>query len=200
MPKHAIVDADSALLAPGLEYEVVSLHGLHAAELLAYASSIARNNDSARDGVQEAFLRYFVERSYGRNIQNPRAWLYRVVHNHLLDVRDEAAARYEVQSGDVGNIPDGLPGPEAALGHAEAAQAIVALLTRREMECLRLRAESLAYEEIASILGIRAGTVSALLTRAHMKLRDAVGNTGSQRMGVAEALLYLVRGRKSYSP
>jgi DNA-directed RNA polymerase specialized sigma24 family protein len=41
------------------------------------------------------------------------------------------------------------------------------------MECVRLRAEDLRYEEIAVVLGLQAGTVGALLARAHEKMRKA---------------------------
>ena len=47
-------------------------------------------------------------------------------------------------------------------------------LSPREMECVRLRAEDLRYEEIAVVLGLQAGTVGALLARAHGKIRKAV--------------------------
>jgi DNA-directed RNA polymerase specialized sigma24 family protein len=43
------------------------------------------------------------------------------------------------------------------------------------MECVRLRMEDLRYEEIAGVLGLSAGTVGALLARAHGKIRKAVG-------------------------
>lgn len=55
----------------------------HASALSRYAASFARTPDAARDAVQEIFLRYFVERRYGRQIENPRAWLYFVLRNHL---------------------------------------------------------------------------------------------------------------------
>ena len=103
MPEHSA--------SSDLEQEVAALHERHSVELLTYASSIVRDTESALDAVQEAFLRYFVERSYGRAIQNPRAWLYRVVHNHLMDRRDKAATKYEVYSADVRNMPDPRQSP-----------------------------------------------------------------------------------------
>ena len=61
-----------------LEHEVAALYIEHAAGLLRYAVTLARNQDTGRDAVQEVFLRYFAERRYGNRIENPRAWLYRV--------------------------------------------------------------------------------------------------------------------------
>ena len=48
-------------------------------------------------------------------------------------------------------------------------------LSPRELECVRLRMEDLRYDEIAGVLGLSAGTVGALLARAHGKIRKAVG-------------------------
>jgi DNA-binding CsgD family transcriptional regulator len=55
-------------------------------------------------------------------------------------------------------------------------------LSPREMECVRLRAENLRYEEIAVVLGLHAGTVGALLARAHGKIRKAV-SAGLRKSG-----------------
>jgi DNA-directed RNA polymerase specialized sigma24 family protein len=50
------------------------------------------------------------------------------------------------------------------------------------MECVRLRAEDLRYEEIAVVLGLHSGTVGALLARAHGKIRKAVSG-GARKAG-----------------
>jgi DNA-directed RNA polymerase specialized sigma24 family protein len=57
------------------------------------------------------------------------------------------------------------------------------------MECVRLRTEDLRYEEIAIVLGLQAGTVGALLARAHLKIRKAVGGRAdkSEPLGIAAA-------------
>ena len=60
--------------AKELESEVAAAYQQHAAGLLRYAGSLASNHEEARDAVQETFLRFFVERNYGRAIANPRAW------------------------------------------------------------------------------------------------------------------------------
>jgi DNA-binding CsgD family transcriptional regulator len=62
-------------------------------------------------------------------------------------------------------------------------------LSPREMECVRLRAEDLRYEEIAVVLGLTAGTVGALLARAHGKIRKAVGGGVRKNGDLAGAAL-----------
>ncbi len=45
----------------------------------------------AQDALQEVFLRFFIARSSGQDIQNGKSWLYRVLRNYLLDRVKEAA-------------------------------------------------------------------------------------------------------------
>jgi len=62
------------------------------------------------------------------------------------------------------------------------------------MECVRLRIEDLRYEEIASVLGLSAGTVGALLARAHGKIRKAA-DSGQINRDVRKA----VAGEERYA-
>src|SRR5260370_2729800 len=60
-------------------------------------------------------------------------------------------------------------------------------LSPREMECVRLRTEGLRYEEIASVLGLQAGTLGALLPSAHEKVRKAPREGGHRDRCAAPA-------------
>ena len=92
-----------------IERVVVAAYENYAAELFAYAMSIIRE-DSALDAVQEAFLRYFVQLSYGRRVENPRAWLYRVVRNYLLDRIGSAAVKRETLIAEADGMAETKPG------------------------------------------------------------------------------------------
>jgi RNA polymerase sigma-70 factor (ECF subfamily) len=177
-----------------LEREVADLYEVHAARLLSYAGSLTRDPDIARDAVQEVFLRFFVERRYGNCIENPRAWLYRVLRNYLLDRFATSAMKCEVSSEDTDGVPDSRGDPETMVQRTQAAQEIASRLTSRELECLRLRTEGFSYEEIAAVLGVRPGTVSALLPRVYSKLRKAVGEGVFFPPGTADALCFLSGG------
>ncbi len=180
-----------------IEQELVQLHQECAPGLLRYAAAISRDEELARDAVQEAFLKYFVERRLGRAIDNPRGWLYRVLRNHLLDRLSSAEARREVDAAEA----EGAAAPsqtDAHLLQAEAARELKTVLTLRELECLRLRAEGLSYEEIGSVLEIRPGTVGALLTRVYRKVRETSSGDQNARRTV-QALLFWARGGEAYS-
>jgi RNA polymerase sigma-70 factor (ECF subfamily) len=176
------------------ESEVVQLHEQHSASLFRYASSLADCPETARDAVQEAFLRFFVERSYGREIANPRAWLYQVLRNYISDRTNAASSQREVGGENVDAMVDGGQNPETLAQRSQIAREIAASLSARELECLQLRTEGLSYSEIGIALDLRTGTVGALLSRVHEKIRRRAGDDSSQAQALAEALNHLVRG------
>src|SRR5260370_10737212 len=92
----ATAPATAGSSASEIEGEVVTLHEQFAENLFRYAASISDDNDLAHDAVQETFLRYFVQRQYGRQIGNPRAWLYQVLRNYLRDRMSAASTKREV--------------------------------------------------------------------------------------------------------
>jgi RNA polymerase sigma-70 factor, ECF subfamily len=160
-----------------LEQEVVSLYEAHADGLLRYATSLLGRQYEARDALQETFLRYFIERSYGREIDNPQAWLDRVLHNLALDWMDRAAVKWEVSIEKADEIPGREHNPEPLAHHAQTMRQLAALLSSRELECVLLRVAGLSYREMAGTLNVSSGTIGALLTRVHKKLRAEGGLT-----------------------
>ena len=179
-------DSDCAIW---IESEVVAAYHQHAAGLLRYAVTLTRNPDQARDAVQEVFLRYFVERNYGRRIDHPHSWLYRVLRNYLLDCFKSAACQNEVVPESLESVPDRQSNPETILVHSQLAREFEAVLSGREMACLRLRAEGMGYAEIAEAMGVESGTVGAFLARAQKKLRPAAKHFAAS--GVFEAARFL---------
>jgi len=177
-----------------LHAEVAELYEEHAAGLLRYGAALARSEDLSCDAVQETFLRYFVERSCGRKIETPRAWLYQVLRNNLFDRLNAVTAAREVADDTLARMTDPATDPENLVRRHEMARDLAALLSVRERECLGLRAEGHSYTEIAAAMGLRIGTVGALLARAHEKIRRAAGNNRSEGRNVAGAVRHLFRG------
>lgn len=143
----------------------------YAPGLYRYAGMLAPDAAAAQDALQETFLRYFVSRSEGKAIDNPKAWLYRVLRNYLMGSARAAGARLEVAMDPVPDTGDHSGDPESAYFLADFIRRAQDTLAPREMECVRLRHEGLNYEEIADTLEIRPGTVGALLARAYKKIR-----------------------------
>src|SRR5215471_4733348 len=72
-------------LAALMEQEIVRLYESEARGMLSYAASIAGNLHTAQDAVQETFIRFFIARSAGQEFQSPKAWLFRVLRNYIID-------------------------------------------------------------------------------------------------------------------
>lgn len=119
---------ETGLSAPNLlEQELMPLYGEHTSALSRYAFSFARNQDGARDAVQQIFLRYFVQRRYGRQIQNPRAWLYVVLRNYLQTQPQTIRQRQGVSRNvDQLTAPPGAVAPKKPQRVAESSAASAA--------------------------------------------------------------------------
>ncbi len=179
----------------GIEQEIVDLYESEAGGLLRYIGALAGNQETAHDAVQEAFFRFFLCRSADQQIRSPKGWLFRVARNYILDQK-RAGSRNEVGMESLINVPCPAPHPDAGGQVSDLLQGLRQIgLSPREMECVRLRAEGLLYEEIATVLGLQAGTVGALLARAHEKVRKAVREGVHKESDAARA----TAGEKRYA-
>jgi RNA polymerase sigma factor (sigma-70 family) len=168
-------------IAAGVQEEVVRQYEQHAASLLRYARSITRQSEVAREAVQETFLRYLVERRYGRVIQNPATWLRVVLRNYLLARLGAPEENAGAESRDLDSLHSHTGDPEVLVRRAEAARALTAKLSRRERQCLSLRLEGLDYTGIAQAMSIRQGTVGALMARIQNKLMRENASASANR-------------------
>jgi len=171
-------DASNVELAEDAQRETARLYMERAAELRHYAYALTRNEELARDALQEAFMRYFVALCEGKRIGAPRAWLYRVTHNYVKDRRKEYRTRYEQSIECTPACSDRKQDVERSCLHRELLDLVRTTLTRRELECFQLRAEGLEYAEIASRLRLSSGTVGALISRAVHRIRRVVKSGG----------------------
>jgi DNA-directed RNA polymerase specialized sigma24 family protein len=97
------------------------------------------------------------------------------MRNYVVHRLESNAMKHEVPDENLDLNPHGAGSPETLAARTEMIREIAARLSGRELECLRLRAEDLTYSEIAQRLQICSGTVGALLTRAHRKIRETAG-------------------------
>jgi len=166
---------NQALASDCIEEEIAELYRSHSAKMLRYAQTLASDRDTARDAVQEAFVRYF-ELRQGTSIDNPYACLLRVLRNYLIDLSRRACHRLETQ------VPPGLPDtdsrndPGFRCAQIDLWQKMERSLSPKEFECLRLREIGFTYAEIGEAVGVGTGTVGSFLARAHAKGRCALGH------------------------
>jgi len=154
-----------------IESDVNELVRNHAAALSRFAATIVRDNSLVQDAVQEAFLRYIIVRKGGQQMDNPRAWLFRVLRNYLLDCNRKSGNMPAANLEEAVKVADIRQDVEAGYQQSECLRSALTILSPREKECILLRLEGFGYNEVAQILRIRPGTVAALLARGLKKLR-----------------------------
>ena len=122
--------------------------------------------------------------------RQPHAWFLRIAANILKRKRASFARRYRfevlvsdladrTQADDAYDVLDRLmaervPGPEQMLAAREHVQELLALVSARDAEILRLALlRDLDAEHIADLLGVKPGAVRVRLHRALRRLRVA---------------------------
>ncbi len=128
----------------------------------------------AQEAAQEVFLRLYVEMKKGTEVQNPRAWIFRVAHNYGLKVRAEEGSHISFDPQLELRIEAKAKTPERQMLEAERTVAFhraIEGLSDQQRRCLFLRLEGLRYPEIGAALGISASAVGEFLRRAIVRLR-----------------------------
>ena len=132
---------------------------------------VARDRHTAEDVAQEAFLKAYNGLHTFRPGTNFRAWLFRIAHNTLANVR-RAGGRARQP------VPDDLPareeGPLDQALNREALQMLADAVGRLPPEfraAFLLRAEEgLSFREVGNVLGITEETARWRVFKARQKL------------------------------
>jgi RNA polymerase sigma-70 factor (ECF subfamily) len=138
-----------------------------------YLLTLGLDPGRAQEAVQEVFLRLYVALKKGEDIESPRAWVFRVAHNHGLKVRARQATETVFDAGLEERL-GGSGDPERTLLERERMlrfHRAIEGLSEQQKRCLFLRMEGLRYPEIGSALGISASAVGEFLRRAVLRLK-----------------------------
>ena len=155
----------------------------YADRLVRFAFRRLGSIQDAEDIVHDVFVRMFTaERQASIVLYGP--YLFRSVANACTDLRrrrDRLSGLQDDMAFD--QLSSAGPGPPEAAQVAEEqdrAEAMLKRLPPEQAETIRLRVfDGLSLDEIASVLDCPINTVSSRLRYGFQKLRDAVGNKGS---------------------
>ena len=160
------------------------------------ALRVLRDEEQARDVVQEAFLKAYRSLDRFEARSSFYTWFYRVVMNLCIDAkrRQPPGRMVEWDEGHALEAPVGTgldavdparqqaSGPAGDLERAELRQAIrraIEVLPDDARQTLLLReVDGLSYSEIAKSLGIPKGTVMSRLHHARRRLRALLAEQG----------------------
>jgi RNA polymerase sigma-70 factor (ECF subfamily) len=151
----------------------------HQGELLGTLYYLVGNLEDARDALQDAFIKCWKHQDEVPQIDNLKAWIFRVALNTGRDIRETAWRRKrQGLPEDESAIASRHAGPQQVAEHDERlARLREALheLRPEEQEVFLLRQNGdLTYEEIAVTLDVPTGTVKTRMRLALARLREVL--------------------------
>jgi RNA polymerase sigma-70 factor (ECF subfamily) len=156
---------------------VAAIYDAHQGELFSFALRTSRDREAAEDLVHESFVRLIVEIEAGREPDNTRAWLYRVIAN-LAVSRGRRATVAQRQLGAL--VERGTAsGPEPLfLEHERRSdlEAVLAELGADARTALLMAANGFNGMEIAEAIGRSGNATRTLMCRARLQLRERLGS------------------------
>ncbi len=163
-----------ALAREGHERAFEALVRRYRRALVRYCQSMRLSDARAEDVVQQALMKAWLALGAGAEVREPRAWLYRIVHNTAVNAI--RAAR------EVPTEPAGVLRERAAIGESELERKLdvrdalghVAALPQMQRDAVLMTAvDGQSHDEVAVALGVSQGAVRGLLYRARTTLRGA---------------------------
>lgn len=158
----------------------------HLAALYRTALRTVRNRATAEDIVQDTCLRAYAAFDQGRQKDNFRAWLFRILVNLCIDHIRAAGREAAVRAVSAPlEPPTDSPDPERLVisrrlgGQLRAA--IDALAPDLRLVVLLVLVEELSYVEAAESLSVPVGTVRSRLSRARGQLQSLLGEHLQER-------------------
>lgn len=157
---------------------LLDLYDREQTPLKRYLAMLGVDTETARDVVQESFLKLHEHLLAGGDQGNLRAWLYRVVHNNARNRQTSFGSR------NTGRIDDLPPASSPVAKDQSAEEKLLGdereQRLRRAMEklseaqraCLVLRTQGLKYREIAESLDLSVSTVGENVQRGLERLRE----------------------------
>ena len=136
--------------------------------LIAYAERLLHNHESAKDVVQEAYVKLC--RQDERKIAGYLGpWLYRVVRNQAVNlIRKEHRMVHTANPDDV-PIPQS---PESKTGVCASLFELILTMPEKQSELLMLKfADGFSYKEISNITGMSVSNVGYTLHHALRELK-----------------------------
>jgi RNA polymerase sigma-70 factor (ECF subfamily) len=147
-------------------------------ELVRFAARELGDLDGARDIVQGAFVYVWEHRASWVPSGSPRAYLYRVVRNAIIDEHRRVRVRRDWAERERASPPATVPDPDEQLAAGEVERAfenaVAALPDRRRAAFSLVVLGGLSHAEAAETLGISRQTVANQVSHALADVREAL--------------------------
>jgi RNA polymerase sigma-70 factor, ECF subfamily len=164
------------------------------------AMSLVRDENDAREIVQDAFLRVYKNIGSFQGQSSFFTWLYRIITNLSIDLirkpgrqvaeLDEARAQNSEEGGSkdfpfLSRIDGADPADVVRRGEiaSRLREALAALPDYHRGVILMREVEGLSYEEMAQAMGVSKGTIMSRLFHARQKLQKALVDCYKEQVG-----------------
>ena len=159
--------------------QLVSVFDDARGEILGTLYYLVGNMEDARDALQETFLKCWRKRQHIKDVQNLKAWIFRIALNTGRDTRKTAWNRRRESLAEDAVMVSTTDGPESGLMREEELrklQTAVMQLRPEEQSVFLLRQNGeLTYQQIAEATSLPIGTVKTRMRSAIRQLRLSVG-------------------------
>jgi RNA polymerase sigma-70 factor (ECF subfamily) len=145
-----------------------------------YAYTLLKDNEAARDAVQQVFTRVWEQRRTIRLRSSARAYLYRALHNYCLNLKTRSRRPEPLSAEEHEDVHLTEADMRVEYKELQAAvdRAIEALPPQCRLIFLKTRLEGRRYADIAEEQGISIKTVEAQVSKALRLLRTSLGLAG----------------------
>lgn len=152
----------------------------HSAQVYRLAYRLTGNAYDAEDLTQDVFVRVF-KSIHTFQPGTLEGWLHRITTNLFLDqARRRQRIRMDLMSVAPDHVWGSATGPEDlhvdAELDADVAAALEALSPEQRVAVVLCDIEGLSYEEIATVLDVKIGTVRSRIARGRAALREALAH------------------------
>lgn len=158
----------------------VKYHKYYSDDIFRFCMVKTRNRDQALDHTQETFMKFWEYLNKGKEIENPRALLYRIAYNLIIDKyrkkKDVLVEEYSTAA-----LQDELvDNPQQRMEDIIDGAQVIELLHElpdliREIVTLKF-IDDLSVSEIATIVDRDSKTVSVYLHRGIKKLKETIAS------------------------
>ncbi len=163
--------------AMSLDQEVEQIYEETRNPICAYLLCLGVPTSEVQEVTQDVYVRLYQTMRKGQDIQNLRAWLFRVAHNLGLRIRSREKSFRAINPDWDRFVHPLADSPERILLDRERMSRLARALeslSPQQRNCLYLRSEGLRHREIAEVVGISSSSVNEFLRRAIARLAEAV--------------------------
>lgn len=165
-------------------------------KLLRFAAQLLKNEDEAKDVVQDVFLKLWQKKEELDRIENMEAFTMRMTRNRCLDIL-RANKVVPIDAETDRKMKQETIDVHAQIELSEAAGQVKMLIEQLpdvQRNVMHLRdIEQLEYEEIAERTGLQVNAIRVNLSRARKKVRDEflkLNSNGNERNKTIAATLF----------